>query len=143
MPSHRERRVLPYSSKQMFDLVMDIEKYPEFLPWCISSRVHTRTEELVDADVTVGYQMLREKFRSKVYTNRPDKITIDYTTGPLKNLENKWVFKDLENGKCQIDFYVSFEMKSFILSGIANKLFDKVFKRMMYAFENRAEKVYG
>src|SRR3546814_4851189 len=112
MPIHKEKRVLPYSPAQLYGLVIDIEHYPEFLPWCQGARVRTRQENLIVADLIIGFKMFRERFTSRV---KPDpagrRIDVTYAEGPFKYLENHWVFEDHPQG-CLIDFYVDFEFRS-------------------------------
>jgi coenzyme Q-binding protein COQ10 len=143
MPSHAETRVLPYSAQQLFDLVMDIEKYPEFLPWCVGARVNSRDKNEVNADVIVGYKMFREKFSSRVHCIRPDAIEVEYLKGPMRHLHNKWVFSDLKKGKCQVDFSVDFSLKTKLFEGIIDQFFQRALMKMISAFEQRAKDVYG
>lgn len=142
MPSHRETRILPYTAEQLFDLVMDIEKYPEFLPWCVAARINTRKKDNLDADVIIGYKMFREKFSSRVHFSRPHAIEVEYRQGPMRHLHNKWVFKNIKSGKCEVDFYVDFSMKTKLFETLVDQFFHLAFTRMVNAFEKRAEKVY-
>ena len=112
MPSHAEKRILPYSSEQLFDLVMDIDKYPEFLPWCLAARVNERKRNELGADVIVGYGPFREKFTSRVRFKRPKEIEVDYLQGPLTQLQNKWTFRDMRGGQCEVDFFIDFALKA-------------------------------
>ena len=143
MPSHSETRVLPYSAEQLFDLVMDIEKYPEFLPWCVGARVNSREKNEVHADVIVGYKMFREKFSSRVHCIRPDAIEVEYLKGPMRHLHNKWVFSSLKKGKCQVDFYVDFSLKTKLFEGLVDQFFQRALVKMISAFEQRAKDIYG
>lgn len=143
MPSHRETRIVPYSAEQLFDLVADIEKYPEFLPWCIAARINEKTGDEIEADVVIGYKMFREKFSSRVHTMRATSISVEYLQGPMRHLHNKWEFKDVSRGQCQIDFFVDFTMKSKFLEGIVDQFFHKALVKMINAFEARALEVYG
>jgi coenzyme Q-binding protein COQ10 len=146
MPTHAERRVLPYTPQQLYDLVKDVEKYPEFLPWCVAARIRERSERLIVADLAIGFRMFRERFTSKV-TLSPDaadgpRIDTAYADGPFKHLENHWIFRPHEKG-CEIDFYVEFEFRSRLLQATIELLFHEAVRRMVAAFESRAIKLYG
>jgi coenzyme Q-binding protein COQ10 len=144
MPTHAEKRELPYRPEQLFDLVADIERYPEFLPWCVGARVRSREDDLVVADLVIGFKMVRERFTSRVRLDRRNlRIDVAYTEGPFRYLNNHWVFEPLPNGHCRIDFYVDFEFRSAILQRIIGALFNEAVRRMVQAFENRACKLYG
>ena len=107
MPSHAEMRHLQFSVSQMFNLVSDIEKYPEFLPWCMGLRIKNRNADLIVADMVIGYKMFREQFTSKVKLTAPDRIDVMYEDGPFKYLNNKWVFIDKEDGSTGKDKFGS------------------------------------
>src|SRR6185437_10377184 len=111
MPKHAERRHLPYRADQLFDLVADVERYPEFLPWCTGARIRERTDNVIVADLLIGFRMVRERFTSRVTLNRPDRIDVAYSEGPFRYLENHWKFEPLSDGSCVIDFYVAFEFR--------------------------------
>ena len=144
MLSHFEQKELPYTREQMFDLVAAVDRYDEFAPWCAKSRINKWESDTVFlADLIVGYKMFREKFSSRVILDKPNEIYIEYQKGPLKNLTNKWVFNDAPNGSCIIDFSVEFEFKNMAFQTLANVFFNEVLKRMMGAFEARAEEIYG
>jgi coenzyme Q-binding protein COQ10 len=144
MPTHAEKRELPYRPEQLFDLVADIERYPEFLPWCVGARVRSREEDLVVADLIIGFKMVRERFTSRVKLDRPSlRVDVAYTEGPFRYLNNHWHFEPLGDGRCRIDFYVDFEFRSAILQRIIGALFNEAVRRMVQAFENRARKLYG
>lgn len=142
MLSHDEQRVLPYTPEQLFDLVLGIEHYPDFLPWCIASRVTERREGWLKADVIVGYQVFRESFRSEVIFSRPDMIEVHYLKGPLRELENRWQFTPHKDG-CRIDFHVSFAFKSKLFEKLMHQFFDRAVSKMVNAFEKRAKELYG
>ena len=133
----------------MFALVAAVDKYKEFAPWCVGSRINKRESETVFyADLIVGYKMFRERFSSKVIINKaeadkPAEIYIEYLRGPLKHLKNRWRFIEEADGSCLIDFSVEFEFKNAALQGLANLFFQEVIKRMVDAFEQRARDVYG
>ncbi len=141
MPTHAERQVLPYTPEQMFDLVADVERYPEFLPWCIGSRIRKREGSVVHADLIIGFKMLRERYTSRVTLNRPRRIDVQYVQGPLKYLNNHWVFEPHADGT-EVDFYVDFEFRSRLLEKLIGTLFNEAFRRMVAAFESRAQDIY-
>lgn len=147
MPTHAEKRRLPHSPEQMFDLVSDVEKYPEFLPWCVATRIRAREEsesgDTVTADMVIGYKMFRERFTSKVVLDRPGMlIDVAYSEGPFRYLNNHWLF--LEDGDGTIvDFYVDFEFRSKLLQKLIGAVFNEAVKIMVHAFEKRALKIYG
>jgi len=144
MPTHAERRVLPYRPDQLFDLVADIERYPEFLPWCVGVRIRERKEDSVVADLIIGFKMIRERFTSRVKLDRPGlRIDVAYAEGPFRYLNNHWLFEPMPDGHCRIDFYVDFEFRSHLLQRIIGALFNEAVRRMVSAFENRAKKLYG
>jgi coenzyme Q-binding protein COQ10 len=144
MPTHAEKRELPYRPEQLFDLVADIERYPEFLPWCVAARVRSREGDMIVADLVIGFKMIRERFTSRVKLDRPNlHIDVAYSEGPFRYLNNHWHFEPLPNDHCRIDFYVDFEFRSPILQRIIGVLFNEAVKRMVHAFENRARKLYG
>ena len=144
MLTHIEQKHLPYSPEQMFALVAGVDKYHEFAPWCVASRINKRESKTVFyADLVVGYKMFREKFSSKVIVTEPDSIHIEYLKGPLKHLKNHWRFIREPDGSCMIDFSVEFEFKNSALQGIAQVFFQEVIKRMVSAFESRAQEIYG
>ncbi len=142
MPTHAEKKDLPYTCEQMFALVADVDKYPEFLPWCLSSRITRREGDIFYADLIIGYKMVREKFTSKVVLDKPDAIRVEYLKGPLKHLSNKWVF--IPNGSgCTIDFFVDFEFRNAFFQSLMGVFFNEIVKRMVAAFEDRAKALYS
>lgn len=143
MPTHDEERVLGYSARQLYDLVADVERYPEFLPWCLAARVRQREERLIVADLVIGFRMIRERFTSRVELD-PEALKIDvtYAEGPFKYLNNHWHFEAHPEG-CRIDFYVDFEFRSRILQTLIQTLFHEAVRRMVTAFEARAGDLYG
>lgn len=144
MLKHLEQRHLPYTPEQMFDLVADVEQYSQFLPWCMASRVTRRDSDAIFyADLVVGYKVFREKFSSKVVLDRPHEISIEYLKGPLKNLRNRWQFIRQPDDSCLIDFSVEFEFSNGALQALANMFFNEVVKRMVGAFETRAQELHG
>ena len=143
MPTHAERRVLAYSPDQLFKVVAEVERYPEFLPWCIAARIRERRAERLVADLVIGFKMVRERFTSTVSLDPAGgRIDVAYSDGPFKYLQNHWIFLPHEAG-CEIDFYVDFEFRSRILQKIMESLFHEAVRRMVGAFEARAEALYG
>ncbi len=147
MPTHAEKRVLPHTPEQMFDLVADIEKYPEFLPWCVATRIRASEGNTVTADMVIGFKVFREKFTTTVTCYRPGRIDVAYTKGPFKYLNNHWIFESHggEGGAdhCLIDFYVDFEFHSRIFQKAIGAVFNEAVRRMIAAFEKRAGEIYG
>ena len=144
MLKHIEQKTLPYTPEQMFDLVAGVDKYKEFAPWCVASRINKwEDDNIFYADLIVGYKMIRERFSSKVHLERPDHIYIEYLRGPMKQLKNHWKFIREPDGSCTIDFSVEFEFENGVLQGIAQLFFNEVIKRMVSAFEKRANDIYG
>lgn len=147
MPTHSENRPMPYSPQQMFDLVADIGKYPEFLPWCTGARIRSEREtadgKVVEADLIISFKLFRERFTSRV-TMHPEshKIEVEYLDGPFKYLINYWHFLPDKSG-CIADFHVDFEFKSKILQGIIGVVFGEAMRRIVKAFEDRALALYG
>ena len=143
MPVINQQRRLAWSAEQMFDLVADVKRYPEFLPWVVATRIQSDSETEMVADMMVGFSALREKFTSRVKKDRPNRIAVEYLDGPLKRLSNTWDFRPHEDGGCVIDFNVDFTFRSAILEALAGQYLDRAFRKMVAAFETRAEKVYG
>jgi coenzyme Q-binding protein COQ10 len=143
MPTHAEHRRLPYSAAQLFDLVADGERYPEFLPWCLAARIRERKDNAITADLLIGFKMVRERFTSRVVLDRPSRIDVSYTDGPFRYLNNHWAFLPQDDGSCVIDFYVDFEFRSRMLQRIIGMLFNEAVRRMVGAFEARARQLYG
>ncbi len=143
MPTHAEMRLLPYEPGQLFDLVADVERYAEFLPWCLASRVTRRDGNQIYADLVIGYKVVRESFTSRVTLNEAKcRIDVAYTRGPFKHLNNHWIFNTHPEG-CLIDFYVDFEFRSRLLKRAFAPIFNEAVRRMVSAFEARAEELYG
>jgi len=142
MPTHSEKRFLPYPADRVYDLVADVEDYPNFLPWCIGLRVSSRSDNEIRADMVVGFKMLREKFTSKVTLTPKDRIDVEYLDGPFKYLQNRWLFVEKDGG-CEIDFFIDFEFRSRLLRKIMEPLFHEAVRRMVRAFELRAAERFG
>ncbi|MCU4179994.1 type II toxin-antitoxin system RatA family toxin [Bosea sp. BH3] len=148
MPMFKSARRVKYSPEQMFALVADVEKYPQFLPLCEGLAVRKRLPregggEVLLADMTVGYKAIRETFTSRVTLDPENlKILVEYVDGPFRHLENRWTFKPHENG-CEIGFFISYEFASRMLGLLMGTMFDRAFRKFAEAFEKRADLVYG
>ncbi len=142
MPRHAETRRLPYSPEQLFDLVADVARYGEFLPWVSAVRVRSNSDTEMVADLVVGFAALRERFTSKVVKRRPHELHVDYVDGPLKYLRNDWRFEPDGEGTL-VDFSVDFAFRSRLFEAIAGQMFDRALRRMIGAFEARAAALYG
>ena len=127
----------------MFDLVADVAKYPEFLPWCVGARVYNRRKEELHADLLIGFKAFKERFTSKVTLEAPDHIHVDYIKGPMSHLHNDWRFVPNADGGCTIDFHVDFEFKNPVYQAAIGKLFEQAVHHMVMAFIKRAEVLYG
>ena len=143
MPGIRETRRLPYSCEQMFDLVADVASYPKFLPWVVATRIRSDNETEMEADMLVGFGAIREKFTSRVVKRRPEHLEVFYVDGPLKDLDNNWTFTCLPDGGCEIDFCVDFTFRNAVFEALAGQYFDRAFRKMVEAFEKRADELYG
>jgi coenzyme Q-binding protein COQ10 len=142
MPRHTEQRILPYAAEQLFDLVADVGRYQEFLPWVAATRIRSNDAADMVADLVVGFGAFKETFTSKVHKRRPEEIEIDYVEGPLKYLRNSWRFRPVPGGT-EVDFCVDFAFRSRIFEAIAGQMFDRALRRMIGAFEERAHQLYG
>lgn len=143
MPKHSETRHLPYTPEQMFDMVSDVKRYPDFLPWVSAVRVRSDSETEMTADLIVGFKALRESFTSRVHKVRPTEVDVDYLEGPLKHLHNHWRFHADGSGGCHVEFSVDFAFKSHLFEMLAGQMFDKALRKMIGAFEARANQLYG
>lgn len=149
MPQFSNKRRVRHSASQMFDLVADIERYPEFVPMCQALKVRERTQNpdgsvTVIADMTVAFQMMREVFTSRVTLDRPNsKILVEYLKGPFSRLENRWTFEPKTENSCDVGFFIGYEFKSRMLAVLMGAMFDAAFQRFAAAFEKRADAVYG
>ncbi|TQS73980.1 type II toxin-antitoxin system RatA family toxin [Rhodobacteraceae bacterium] len=150
MPKQSDTRVMPYTAQQMYDLVADVQRYPEFLPWNAAARIRSREPgpeagtEVLKADLVVSFKVFRESFGSRVVL-WPEKKHIDteYLDGPFKYLKSEWNFQDLPEGGCKVDFFVDFEFKNMILQRVIGTVFNEAMRRIVKAFENRAHDLYG
>jgi coenzyme Q-binding protein COQ10 len=149
MPSFRVTRAVKHSPQQMYDLVADVERYPEFLPLCESLRVIRRQDmpdggQVLIAEMGVGYKAIRERFTTRVTLDPENlKIVAEYIDGPFRHLENRWLFKDGPNGGCNVDFFITYEFKSRTLGLLMGTMFDRAFRKFTDAFEGRANRMYG
>ena len=143
MPTHAEVRVLHHPPEQLFDLVADVEKYPEFLPWCVDARIRRREGDLIVADLVIGYRVFRERFTSTVTLDRPHRIDVTYSDGPFRYLNNHWIFAPEGPDSCVIDFFVDFEFRSRVLQAVVGRVFGEAVKVMVHAFERRADELFG
>jgi coenzyme Q-binding protein COQ10 len=134
---------LPYRPDQLYDLVADVEKYPEFLPWCLGVRVLSRSEKDLVVDLIVGYKFFRETFRSKVHLTPKTRIDVEYITGPFHHLNNHWVFKAGADSGTNVDFFIDFQFKNSFFQSATQMVFEGAFDKMLTAFEKRAQEVYG
>jgi coenzyme Q-binding protein COQ10 len=149
MPSFSSKRRVLHSAPQMFDLVADMERYPEFVPLCQSLKIRQRIPkpdgtEVVVSDMTVSFKLVRETFTSQVTLDRPNlKILVEYLRGPFSNLENRWIFEPKDDNACEVRFFLSYEFKSRMLALLMGSMFDTAFQRFSAAFEKRADAIYG
>jgi coenzyme Q-binding protein COQ10 len=142
MPTHAEKRILRYTPDQLFDMVADVRRYPEFLPWCVGARIISQTDKELVADLTIGFKMFRESFRSNVTLERPGHIHVRYLNGPFRYLNNHWRFNPHAHGT-EVDFFVDFEFRSRLLQAVIGTVFNEAVRLMVRAFERRAMYLYG
>jgi coenzyme Q-binding protein COQ10 len=149
MPSFSTKRRVRHSAADMFELVADGEKYPQFVPLCAALRVKSRTAKgegvtLLVADMTVAYKIIRETFTSRVTLDRPNlKILVEYLDGPFKRLQNRWTFRPSGKNACEVEFFIEYEFRSRMLAMLMGAMFDTAFRKFAAAFEKRADQVYG
>jgi coenzyme Q-binding protein COQ10 len=149
MPQFSSKRRVLHSATEMFDLVADVERYPEFVPLCQSLKIRQRTPkadgtEVIVADMTVSFKLVREAFTSEITLDRPNlKINVRYLRGPFSSLENRWTFEPKGEAACDVGFYIAYEFKSRMLALLMGSMFDAAFARFSAAFEKRADKIYG
>ncbi|PVH28757.1 type II toxin-antitoxin system RatA family toxin [Pararhodobacter oceanensis] len=151
MPRHSENRVLPYSPQQIYDLVADVARYPEFLPWTAAARIRSRRAvpdrgagaEVMKADLVISFKVFREKFGSRVVLlPEAQRIETDYLDGPFKYLHSHWQMAP-DAGGCRVEFEVDFEFRNAVLQKIIGVVFDEAMRRVVSAFEKRAKQLYG
>ena len=143
MPGIHEVYRLSYSAEQMFDLVADVGRYQEFLPWVVATRVKSDNGSEMIADMLVGFKALREKFTSRVEKERPREIRVHYVDGPMRDLDNRWVFHPVSDHACDVEFDVRFTFRNALFERLAGQYFDKAFRKMVAAFAARAADLYG
>ena len=149
MPQFSTRRRVRHTAAEMFDLVADVEHYPEFVPLCRELRVKTRAKrdegvEVLVADMTVAYKLVRETFTSRVTLERPKlQILVEYLSGPFSHLQNRWTFRPVTEQSCEVEFFIEYEFRSRVLAALMGAMFDAAFRRFAEAFEKRADAVYG
>jgi len=148
MPQLSTTRRVRHAAAEMFDLVADVERYPEFVPLCQSLTVRARTAEggkdVIIADMTVAYKLVRERFASRVTLDRPNlEILVEYLEGPFRYLNNRWTFRAAADRVCDVDFFIAYEFRSRTLGMLMGAVFDAAFRRFAAAFERRADEVYG
>ena len=148
MPTHSETRHLPYTAQQMYDLVADVGRYPEFLPWCAAARIRRETPQadgsvLMEADLVISFKVFREQFGSRVVLwPEARKIDTEYLDGPFKYMKSYWQFRDVEGGG-EVEFFVDFEFKNMVLQNLIGVVFNQAMQRIVRAFEDRATALYG
>ena len=149
MPQFSSKRRVLHSASQMFDLVADVERYPEFVPLCKSLRIRQRTPkadgtEIVVCEMTVAFKLVQQAFTTRVTLDRPNlKIYVEYLQGPFSNLENRWSFEPKSDGACDVGFFLAYEFRSRMLAMLMGTMFDAAFQRFAAAFEKRADAIYG
>ena len=148
MPQFTNRRRVRHSAQRMFDLVADVERYPEFVPMCQALKVRSRTPqedgtEVIVADMTVSFKLVRETFTSRVTLDRANlTIKVEYLRGPFSHLNNRWTFEPKGEDLCEVNFFISYEFKSRMLAMLMGAMFDAAFQRFASAFEQRANVIY-
>lgn len=147
MPTHSETRELPYSADQMYDLVADVGKYPEFLPWTAAARIRRDEDKgdhrVMDADLVISFKVFRERFTSRVVLwPEARRIDTEYLDGPFRYMKSDWHFEPTDTG-CRVHFHVDFEFRNMVLQGIIGVVFNEAMQRVVRAFEDRARKLYG
>ena len=143
MHKYNSKTILPYTSIQLFAVVIDVESYPGFLPWCLSSKIIKKIDDNnFDADLSVGYKAIDEKYTSRVQAIFPKEINSKAISGPFKTLDSTWLFKDFNKKGCEVNFNIEYEFKSFLLDKVMGSLFKKATIKMLDAFEQRAKILY-
>ncbi|MGB8068721.1 MAG: type II toxin-antitoxin system RatA family toxin [Pseudolabrys sp.] len=148
MPQFSTKRRVRHAATDMFDLVADVEKYPQFVPLCSALTVKTRAEKdgrtVLVADMTVAYKVIRETFTSRVTLDRQSlTILVEYLDGPFKRMQNRWTFYSVETKVCDVEFFIDYEFRSRTLAMLIGAMFDAAFRRFAVAFEQRADEIYG
>ena len=149
MPQFSTKRRVRHTATNMFDLVADVEKYPQFVPLCSALAVKSRLSKGDDivvlvADMTVAYKIVRETFSSRVMLDRPSlEILVEYLNGPFKRMQNRWTFHPVGEDTCDVEFFIEYEFRSRVLAMLMGAMFDAAFRKFSAAFEKRADEVYG
>jgi len=143
MPAFKDQRVVAYTPEQMFELVANVERYPEFLPWCAGTTISQRSNESFIADLEIGFEMIKESYRSRVILTPHSKVEVDYIHGPFKELYNIWTFTPYDGNKCLLAFELDFKLKSGLLSLVLEPVFNQASHKMIEAFENRAKSLHN
>lgn len=148
MPQFSTKRRVRHAATDMFDLVADVEKYPQFVPLCSALTVKTRAEKdgrtVLVADMTVAYKVIHETFTSRVTLDRQSlTILVEYLDGPFKRMQNRWTFYSVETKVCDVEFFIDYEFRSRTLAMLMGAMFDAAFRRFAVAFEQRADEIYG
>ena len=149
MPEFQTKRRVRHSAPNMFDLVADVERYPQFVPLCRAMKLRSRTEQpdgkvVIVAEMTVAYKLIRETFRSRATLDRPNlRILVEYLDGPFSRMENRWEFQPVEDRLCDVKFFIAYEFRSRMLGMLMGAMFDTAFRRFAVAFEKRADEIYG
>ena len=149
MPQFSSKRRVNHSAPEMFDLVADVERYPQFVPLCSAMKLRSRTEQpdgkvVIVAEMTVAYKLIRETFRSRATLDRPNlRILVEYLDGPFSRMENRWEFQPVEDRLCDVKFFIAYEFRSRMLGMLMGAMFDTAFRRFAVAFEKRADEIYG
>ena len=136
------KRILPYSNKQMYNIVIDIKKYPEFLPWCISAEEYGSNKNKFKAELEIGFNHIKESFLSEIIPLYPDIIISKAISGPFRILKNEWKFTEEKNNTCEVELNIEFQFKSMILHNLIGKVFEYSSRKMINAFEERAKQLY-
>ncbi len=148
MPTHSDKRVMPYTAEQMYDLVADVGRYPEFLPWNSAARVRSVEEQpdgtkVMEADLVISFRVFRERFGSRVVLDHDNmRIDTEYLDGPFKYMKSYWKFVPLDQG-CEVEFFVDFEFRNAMLRNLIGVVFNQAMQRIVKAFEDRARELYG
>ena len=142
MPHHHERKTLPFTAEQMYDLVVDVRSYPEFLPWVAAARIRSDSDGELLADLVVGFKALKETFSSRVLKTPKSKVVVEYLDGPMRHLHNQWLFEETPGG-CIVDFTVDFAFSNRIFEALAGQYFNTAIRKMTDAFVKRAEALYA
>jgi coenzyme Q-binding protein COQ10 len=149
MPQFSTKRRVQHSADEMFDLVADVGKYPDFVPLCSDLRVKSRAEKgegvsVLVADMTIAYKMIHQTFTSRITLDRPNRtILVEYVDGPFRRMQNRWTFQSAGEAACDVGFFIDYEFRSRTLGMVMGTVFDTVFRRMAGAFEQRADRIYG